>query len=44
VSPSVDDGLRRFSLSLGLFAGGSWFAFELDLLVVLDDMSDVVAL
>jgi hypothetical protein len=44
VSPSVDDGLRKFSLSLGLFAGGSWSAFELDLLVVLDDMSDVIAL
>jgi hypothetical protein len=44
VSPSVDDGLRRFNLSLGLLAGGSSSAFELDLLVVLDDMFDVVAL
>jgi hypothetical protein len=44
VSPSFEDGLRRFNLSLGRFAGGSWSALELDLLVVIDGMSDIVAL
>lgn len=44
MSPSFEDGLRRFNFSLGLFAGGSWSALELDLLVVIDGMSDDVAL
>lgn len=44
VSPSFDDGLRRLSLSLGRFAGGSGSVFELDLRVVIEGIFDVVAL
>jgi hypothetical protein len=33
VSPSLDEGLRRLSFSLGFFAGGSWDVLELDLVV-----------
>ena len=36
MSPSLDEGLRRLSFSLGFFAGGSWDVLELDLVVLAD--------
>ena len=36
MSPSLDEGLRRLSFSLGFFAGGSWDVLELDLVGLAD--------
>jgi hypothetical protein len=43
VSPSLDEGLRRLSFSLGFFAGGSWDVLELDLVVFADGKTGVAA-
>lgn len=43
MSPSLDEGLRRLSFSLGFFAGGSCDVLELDLVVLADGKTGVGA-
>ena len=43
MSPSLEEGFRRLSFSLGFFVGGSWDVLELDLVVLADGKTDAGA-